>query len=78
MNERKSRPLWPIVAAVVAVLTLYVLSVGPACRQFRIGPGQIRASQWLVRPYYPVFWLMDYGPAPVRRAIREYVGWWTA
>jgi hypothetical protein len=76
MNEHKPRLLWPILTAVIVALILYVLSVGPACRQFRIGPGEIRASPWLVYPYFPVFWLMDHGPPRVRRALRDYAQWW--
>jgi len=64
---------WGTVVLLV-VLVAYPLSFGPWCRFNRAGPGEIKASAY-VWPYYPMFWLMDNGQAPIKSAIRSYVIW---
>jgi hypothetical protein len=77
MARSRNKPglaFWATV--VVTVLVLYVASFGAWCRFNRGGPGVIKAGSAVIWPYYPMFWLMDNGPAPVKSAIRAYVVWW--
>ncbi len=77
MSEERKKPgmtFWAI--AMVAVLLLYIASFGPWCRFNRAGPGQIKAASAVIWPYYPMFWMMDNGPAPVKSAGQAYVEWW--
>jgi hypothetical protein len=64
-----------VIATVALALMLYVASFGLWCRYKNPGgPRQIKAST-VVWPYYPMFWLMDNGPAPVKSAVRSYFIW---
>ena len=65
----------PAVLVPLIVLLLYVVSFGAWCRYNRGGPGEIKAASAYVWPYYPMFWLIDNGPAPVKSALRSYVIW---
>jgi hypothetical protein len=58
---------------VLAVFLLYVASFGAWCRYNRAGPGVIKAASVIIWPYYPMWWLFDNGPAPVKSAVRAYV-----
>jgi hypothetical protein len=73
MTDRKKLGVafWATVVLVVALL--YVASFGLWCRLNRAAPGEIKAASAYIWPYYPMFWLMDNGPAPVKSAIRAYV-----
>ena len=74
MSESRKKPgvaFWATVA-LVAVL-LYVASFGMWCQFNRTARGEIAAASAYIWPYYPMFWLMDNGPAPVKSAIRAYV-----
>ena len=76
MREPKKKPgvvFWATVVVVVALLS--VASFGVCCRYKNPGgPTMVKASTY-VWPYYPMFWLMDNGPAPVKSAIRSYFVW---
>jgi hypothetical protein len=77
MNEPKKKPsvaFWATIL-LVAVLVLYVASFGVWCRVNRAGPGVIKARSVAIWPYYPLLWLIDDGPAPVKSALRSYVTW---
>jgi hypothetical protein len=74
MTDRKKPGVGFWATVVVVVGLLYVASFGVWCRFNRGGPGIIKAASY-IWPYYPMFWLMDNGPAPVKSAIRSYVVW---
>ena len=62
-----------VVLVPLIVVLLYVASFGAWCRYNRGGPGEIKAASAYVWPYYPMFWLIDNGPAAVKSALRSYV-----
>jgi len=64
-----------VAATVVLVLLLYVGSFGVWLRYNSTATGDIKSDSY-IWPYYPMFWLMDSGPAPVKSALRSYVVWW--
>lgn len=79
MSEPRKKPgvgFWTTV--VVVVMLLYAASIGPWFRFNRAGPGTVKAASVYVWPYYPLLWLFDNGPPPVKSAIRTYVWWWLA
>jgi hypothetical protein len=76
MSERQKKHGVAYCATVLMVVgLLYVASFGMWCRYNRTGPGEISAARAYVFPYYPIFWLADNGPAPVRSALRAYIIW---
>jgi len=77
MSEPKKKlgaGFWATVALLV-VLAGYPLSFGVWCRYNRAAPGEIKAASAYIWPYYPMFWLIDNGPGPVKSAVRSYVIW---
>jgi hypothetical protein len=61
---------------VVAMLLLYVVSIGPACWL----AGRNCVPDWAVGPgetiYQPAIWLVQNGPEPIGNAIVWYAAFW--
>jgi hypothetical protein len=75
MTSDRKNPLWPwIVALLIGLPVLYVLSFGPTfCLMTR---GMAPRVSWFA--YRPVVWLTFHGPAPMKRALRQYAEFWTS
>jgi hypothetical protein len=71
MSEPRSEPGIAFWAIVVAVVLAYPLSFGPACWARSRAP---KLEIWHVVSWvhYPILVAWNYGPKPVRRAIKWY------
>lgn len=71
--ETEESPFARVALIVVAVLALYVLSIGPAYRyalqNYKTEP------VWLINAYFPVLWTADHCK-PVEVALNRYVNLW--
>ncbi|MES2657879.1 MAG: hypothetical protein V4689_04635 [Verrucomicrobiota bacterium] len=71
-DEKKSSHAGGWLMAVVVLLVVYVLSIGPAARWTIAHPGP---NVVLWKFYAPVTWAMRH--TPLGKPLGDYVRWWT-
>jgi hypothetical protein len=72
VNRRERWTKWT--AAVLAVPTIYLLSMGPVLWMDLRGLTPTWAPD--VPLYWPVQWIRENGPEPIRKAINDYLSIW--
>ncbi len=79
MNDERKQPgvaFWATLA-VVAVLMLYPLSVGPAAWLVTVAGEHVWLADAFELFYLPLALAVSMLPAPINDACTDYVSWWT-
>jgi hypothetical protein len=74
--ESEASPLAHTVLITVAVLAVYVLSIGPVYRAVRSKGHAIEDYSWLSVAYSPLKWLYDHSE-PAKDAFKWYLRLWS-